>query len=122
MIGARHHEHSRRCLHRRHRCPDGHHFGPSRLGQLQRRRAFYHQRSREDADLGRPATHITLNDKGGTWEGTRPPLYRMQARSLTQDMLKPGTTVTVEGYPPTQKQCGIRAERIIIAGRSVELR
>jgi hypothetical protein len=31
----------------------------------------------------------------------------MQGHSLTQEMLKPGTTVMVEGYPSTQKQRGI---------------
>jgi len=37
-------------------------------------------------------------------------------------MLKPGTVVSVEGYPSTQKQHEMRTERIIVAGKSVELR
>jgi hypothetical protein len=39
------------------------------------------------------------------------PLFRMQARGLRQEMLKPGTVVAVEGYPSTQKQYEMRAER-----------
>jgi hypothetical protein len=46
----------------------------------------------------------------------------MQARGLSQEMLKPGTVVTVVGYPSTQKEHEMRAERIIVAGKSVELR
>jgi hypothetical protein len=56
------------------------------------------------------------------WEATLAPLFRMQARGLTQEMLKPGTMVAVEGYPSTQKQHEMRAERITVAGKSVELR
>jgi hypothetical protein len=69
-----------------------------------------------------PHTHITLKYKGDTWEATLAPLFRMQARGLTQEMLKPGTVVMVEGYPSTQKQHEMRAERITVAGKAVELR
>jgi len=69
-----------------------------------------------------PHTHITLKYQGDMWEATLAPLFRMQARGLTQEMLRPGTVVTVEGYPSTQKQHEMRAERITVAGKSVELR
>src|SRR5262250_3079525 len=69
-----------------------------------------------------PHTHITIKYQGNVWEATLAPLFRMQARGLTQEMLKPGTTVAVEGYPSTQKEHEMRAERITIAGKSVELR
>jgi hypothetical protein len=69
-----------------------------------------------------PHTHITLKYEGDVWEATLAPLFRMQARGVTQEMLKPGTVVTVEGYPSTQKQHEMRAERITVAGKSVELR
>lgn len=46
----------------------------------------------------------------------------MQARGLTQEMLKPGTTVVVVGYPSTEKQHEMCAECITVAGKSVELR
>jgi hypothetical protein len=68
-----------------------------------------------------PHTHITLKYQDNTWEATLA-LFRMQARGLTQEMLKPGTMVAVEGYPSTQKQYEMRAERITVAGKTVELR
>ena len=49
-------------------------------------------------------------------------LFRMQARGLTQDMLKPGTQVVVEGYPSTRTEHEMRAERITVGGKVVELR
>jgi hypothetical protein len=69
-----------------------------------------------------PHTHITLKYQDAVWEATLAPLFRMQARGLSQDMLKPGTVVTVVGYPSMQKEHEMRAERITVAGKSVELR
>ena len=39
-----------------------------------------------------------------------------------EGMLKPGATVTVEGYPNRDKPEEMRAERIIVNGKTVELR
>ena len=69
-----------------------------------------------------PHTHITVKYQGDTWEATLAPLFRMQARGITQDMLKPGTPVVVEGYPSTRLAHEMRAERITVAGKVVELR
>jgi hypothetical protein len=69
-----------------------------------------------------PHTHITVKYQGNVWEATLAPLFRMQARGLTQEMLKPGTIVAVDGYPSTQKEHEMRAERITVAGKAVELR
>jgi hypothetical protein len=69
-----------------------------------------------------PHTRITVKYEGAVWEATLAPLFRMQARGLSQEMLKPGTVVTVVGYPSTQKEHEMRAERITVAGKSVELR
>src|ERR1700676_3495271 len=44
-----------------------------------------------------PHAHVMLKYQGATWEATLAPLFRMQARGITQDMLKPGTQVVVEG-------------------------
>jgi Family of unknown function (DUF6152) len=69
-----------------------------------------------------PHVHITLKYEGASWEATLAPLSRMQTRGLSQDMLKPGTPVTVDGYPSTRNQHEMRAERITVAGKTVELR
>ena len=38
------------------------------------------------------------------------------------EVLKPGTPVVVLGYPSTRNQHEMRAERITVAGKTVELR
>lgn len=69
-----------------------------------------------------PHAHITLKHEGATWEATLAPLFRMQARGLSEEMLKPGTPVAVEGYPSTRTEHEMRAERITVAGKTYELR
>jgi hypothetical protein len=46
----------------------------------------------------------------------------MKHRGLDQAALKPGTTATVEGYPNRGKPGELRAERITVNGKTVELR
>jgi len=50
------------------------------------------------------------------------PPARMESRGLTKDKLKVGATVTVMGYPHKQTRDEIRAERIVIDGKTTELR
>lgn len=69
-----------------------------------------------------PHAHIMLKHEGATWEATLAPLFRMQARGLSEEMLKPGTPVAIEGYPSTRNQHEMRAERITVAGKTYELR
>jgi len=69
-----------------------------------------------------PHAHLRLKHQGATWEATLAPLSRMQLRGLSQEMLKPGTTVSVQGYPSTRTPNEMRAERIIVDGKTVELR
>ncbi|MGH9786961.1 MAG: DUF6152 family protein [Terriglobia bacterium] len=61
-------------------------------------------------------------DNGKTWVAVLAPPSRMSSRGLTPEMLKVGATVTVVGYPHSQKGEEMRAERITIAGKTVELR
>ena len=69
-----------------------------------------------------PHVHIMLKHDGATWEATLAPLSRMEARGLSESMLKPGTMVVVEGYPSTRTEHEMRAERITVAGNTFELR
>jgi len=57
-----------------------------------------------------------------TWVVTLSPPSRMQARGLPASDLKPGTTVTVVGYPNKTDPNEMRAERITVNGKTVELR
>ena len=57
-----------------------------------------------------------------TWVAVLAPPSRMTSRGLTQEMLQVGATATVVGFGHSQKVEEMRAERIIIAGKTIELR
>jgi hypothetical protein len=61
-------------------------------------------------------------ENGKTWLAVLAPPSRMNSRGLPQEMLKVGTTATVVGYPHRELADEIRAERITIGGKTVELR
>lgn len=69
-----------------------------------------------------PHAEAKLDHEGKTWDVILAPTSRMEARGLTQDMLKTGTTATLEGYPRTDGTAEMRLERITVAGKTVELR
>ncbi len=69
-----------------------------------------------------PHGHIRLKTPGKTWSAVLAPPSRMENRGLTKEMLQNGSTVTVEGYPHKGKPEEMRAERILVAGKTVELR
>jgi hypothetical protein len=69
-----------------------------------------------------PHGHVRLETRGKTWNVVLAPPSRMERRGLDKGMLKPGTSATVEGYANRGKPEEMRAERITIEGRTVELR
>jgi hypothetical protein len=69
-----------------------------------------------------PHGHVRLDTPGKTWHVVLAPPSRMERRGLDKGALKPGATVTVEGYPNRQKAEELRAERISVNGKTVELR
>jgi hypothetical protein len=69
-----------------------------------------------------PHGHIRFEAPGKTWNVVLAPPSRMERRGLEKGMLKPGATVTVEGYPNRDKPEEMRAERIIVNGKTIELR
>ena len=69
-----------------------------------------------------PHGYVKLVTPGKTWIAVLAPPSRMDNRGLTKDMLLPGTTVTVVGYPNRNHNDEMRAERITVAGKTVELR
>lgn len=76
----------------------------------------------EEAGYEHPHGHIRLKTPGKTWIAVLAPPSRMDSRGLSRDMLKPGATATVEGYQNRNKPEEMRAERITVAGKTVELR
>jgi hypothetical protein len=69
-----------------------------------------------------PHGHVRLETPGKTWHVVLAPPSRMERRGLEKGALKPGATVTVEGYANRDKPEELRAERIRVGGKTVELR
>jgi hypothetical protein len=65
---------------------------------------------------------LRATDGGKVWDVVLAPVSRMQARGLTEDMLKPGTAATVLGYQHRKVATEMRAENITIGEKKVELR
>ena len=82
----------------------------------------------EEAGYEHPHGHIRFEAKGEgatagkTWQVTLAPPSRMENRGLPKEWLKPGATAAVEGYPNRNKPEEMRAERITINGKTIELR
>ena len=75
-----------------------------------------------DSGYEHPHGHVRLEAPGKTWNVVLAPPSRMERRGLEKEALKPGNTVTVEGYPNREKPEEMRAERISVNGKTVELR
>ena len=75
-----------------------------------------------EAGYEHPHGFVKLETPGKTWHAVLAPPSRMEARGLPRDLLKPGVAAVVEGYPNRNKPEEMRAERITIAGKTVELR
>ncbi len=69
-----------------------------------------------------PHGFIRLKTRDKTWLAVLAPPYRMENRGLPREWLKPGVTVTVAGYPHRTDPDELRAERIIVNGKTIELR
>ena len=69
-----------------------------------------------------PHGHVRLETPGKTWNVVLAPPSRMERRGLDKSALKPGASATVEGYPNRDKPEEMRAERITVNGKTVELR
>jgi hypothetical protein len=76
----------------------------------------------EAAGYENPHGTATLKTDKETWHVVLAPPSRMMNRGLTKEMLAVGTTATVEGYPHRKNPGEVRAERITIDGKTVELR
>jgi hypothetical protein len=69
-----------------------------------------------------PHATIKLQTADKTWEAVLAPPSRMSMRGIPGEALKVGATATVEGYPSRQHDDEMRAERITLDGKTVELR
>jgi len=69
-----------------------------------------------------PHGHLRLQTPGKTWLIVLAPPTRMENRGLSKEALKSGNAATVVGYPNRTKREELRAERITVQGKTVELR
>jgi hypothetical protein len=76
----------------------------------------------ESSGYEQPHGFVNLKAADKTWHVVLAPPGRMDNRGLSRDMLAAGHTVTVYGYPHRSKAEELRAERITVAGKSIELR
>jgi hypothetical protein len=76
----------------------------------------------EESGYEHPHGHVKLKTPDKTWIAVLAPPSRMDTRGLASTLLKPGTTVTIVGYANKSKPEEMRAERITVAGKTVELR
>lgn len=68
--------------------------------------------------------HATITVKGADkeWTITLAPTSRMTTRGAPADMVAVGNMVSAYGYPSTVEKDEMRAERITVDGKTVELR
>jgi hypothetical protein len=69
-----------------------------------------------------PHGEIDIAYEGKPWVVVRAPPSRMQAKGLPPEDLKVGSKVLVEAYPKRNGEPEMRAERITVNGKTVELR
>jgi hypothetical protein len=69
-----------------------------------------------------PHAQITVKAPDKTWTVTLAPLSRMQSRGAPADFVAIGKTVKAEGYASKVEPGEMRAERITVDGKTVEMR
>jgi hypothetical protein len=75
-----------------------------------------------EAGYEHPHGYVRLDTAGKTWLVVLAPPSRMENRGLPPSALKTGVAAQVEGYASRTDAQELRAERITIAGKTVELR
>lgn len=75
-----------------------------------------------EARYQNPHGELVMEDAGKRWLVILAPTSRMQNRGLPREALAVGKDVTVVGYPSRVVQNEMRAERITVDGKTVELR
>ena len=68
--------------------------------------------------------HATITVKGTekVWTVTLAPTSRMMNRGATAEMVAVGKKMSAYGYPSTAEKDEMRAERITVDGKTVEMR
>lgn len=69
-----------------------------------------------------PHAEVEVDHDGKRWLIILAPINRMESRGLPSDALVKGKKVTIEAYPRTDGTAEMRAERITVDGKTIELR
>jgi hypothetical protein len=69
-----------------------------------------------------PHGFIKLSAEGKEWIAVLAPPFRMENRGLLKTDIADGAQVTVEGYVNRSKPDEMRAERITVSNKTIELR
>ena len=69
-----------------------------------------------------PHGFVRLETPDKTWHVVLAPPSRMEARGLAKERITKGASATVEGYANRSKPEELRAERILVDGKAIELR
>ena len=81
-----------------------------------------HKASLTNLHWGNPHGSAKVKFRKQQWDVILAPVARMEARGLTQTMLAPNRRVTLVGYPRRDGTPEMRIERVIVGGKTVELR
>jgi Family of unknown function (DUF6152) len=76
----------------------------------------------ETSKYENPHATITVKAADKVWTVTLAPVSRMQNRGAPPEFVGVGKTVTAYGYPSTVEKDEMRAERITVDGKTVEMR
>ncbi|MNJ64254.1 hypothetical protein D3C77_601980 [compost metagenome] len=69
-----------------------------------------------------PHAELVIEHAGRQWRVILAPVSRLRARGLAESDLQVGQRVTLVGYPRKDGSAELRAERITVEDRTVELR
>lgn len=69
-----------------------------------------------------PHVTLTMQDKDKVWTVTLAPTSRMQNRGALIHMVPVGKEITAFGYPSKVEKDEMRAERITVDGKTIEMR
>lgn len=75
-----------------------------------------------DLDWANPHATAKVAWQGVQWDVVLAPTARMENRGLTKDMIDRGQVITLIGYPRSDGTKEMRIERVIVGGKTVELR
>ena len=69
-----------------------------------------------------PHASITVKAEDKVWTVTLAPVSRMQSRGATAELVAVGKIVSAYGYASTVEKDEMRAERITVDGKTIEMR